>query len=166
MVTSSTIITSGVSVATQGAPASSVEVRVSEILSELESTTSAEGTVVSLPEAVLFDFDRADLKAEAVTTIAKLAEVIAFYADAPVSIRGYTDAKGDDAYNLDLSQRRARSVRDALVGRGVDGGRLSATGFGEADPVAPNTGPGGVDNAEGRARNRRVEVVLEGVSRR
>lgn len=145
--------------------ATTVEVRVREILTELDATTTPEGTVVTLPEQVLFDFDQAVLRPEASATLDDLAEVIAFYADRPVSIRGHTDARGSDEYNQDLSQRRALAVRDDLVQRhGIDQARLEAVGFGETQPVAPNERPDGSDDPEGRQRNRRVEVVVAGAT--
>jgi photosystem I P700 chlorophyll a apoprotein A2 len=157
--------TSQVSVA-DDAPKSSVEVRVEQILSELHAAPSPEGTVITVPERVLFDFDRAEIKPEGAATLDKLVEVIRFYAAAPISIRGHTDSIGDPAYNEGLSQRRAAAVRDYFVSKhGIDGGRLKAVGFGARQPVAPNTKPDGSDNPDGRQRNRRVEIVLEGVRR-
>ncbi len=148
------------------APKSATEVRVGEILSELDTSTTPEGTVITLPEVVLFDFDRAELKPDARATLAEVAEVLAFYAEAPVSVRGHTDAKGADDYNQDLSERRAAAVVAALAGdHGIDPSRLQAEGLGESQPVAPNEHPDGSDNPEGRQQNRRVEIVLEGVQR-
>jgi outer membrane protein OmpA-like peptidoglycan-associated protein len=139
---------------------SSVEVRVAELLSELEAAPTDEGDLVTLPEDVLFDFDSATLKPEASATLDRLAEAAVLAQDRPVDIRGHTDARGDDGYNLDLSRRRAEAVRDHLAGRGVDLARMTAEGFGETRPVAANEGPGGVDDPAGRQRNRRVEVLL------
>lgn len=148
------------------APRSSAEVRVGEILSELDTSTTPEGTVITLPEVVLFDFDQAELKDEARATLAEVAEVLDFYADAPVEVRGHTDSRGDEAYNLGLSERRAVAVVTALTGEhGIDAGRLQAVGLGEAQPVAPNELPDGADNPAGREQNRRVEIVLGGVQR-
>ena len=65
---------------------------------------------------------------------------------------GYTDSMGSEAYNLDLSQRRADTVRNEMIKRGAPADRIKATGYGEADPVGDNT------TKEGRARNRRVEL--------
>lgn len=147
-------------------PKSATEVRVGEILSELDTSATPEGTVITLPEVVLFDFDRAELKPDARATLAEVSEVLAFYAEAPVSVRGHTDAKGPDDYNQDLSERRATAVVAALAGdHGIDPSRLQAEGLGESQPVAPNEHPDGSDNPEGRQQNRRVEIVLEGVQR-
>lgn len=149
-----------------GRAESSVEVRVADILSQLRATQTGEGTLIRLPERVLFDFDKADLKPEAAARLDELAEVVRFYADAPVAIGGHTDALGADAYNEDLSRRRAESVRRYLIDRHqIGAGRVRATGYGETRPVAANTNPDGSDNPAGREQNRRVEVLLEGVRR-
>ena len=71
-----------------------------------------------------------------------------------VSVEGHTDATGADAYNQSLSERRAHAVLDYLAGKGVDASRLSAQGFGEGAPIAPN------ETREGRTLNRRVELRL------
>ena len=148
------------------APESSAEVRVGEILSELDTSATPEGTVITLPEVVLFDFDQAELKPDARATLAEVAEVMAFYADAPVTVRGHTDSRGDDAYNQGLSERRAGAVVAALTGdHGIDAGRLQAVGLGETQPVVANERPDGSDDPDGRQQNRRVEIVLEGVQR-
>ncbi len=122
--------------------------------------------MISLPERVLFEFDKADLKPEAAAQLDQIAEVLKFYSSAPVSIRGYTDSRGTDAYNLDLSQRRADAVKNYLTGKPeMDAARLKTTGLGEKDPIAPNENPDGSDNPTGREQNRRVEIVVEGVRR-
>jgi outer membrane protein OmpA-like peptidoglycan-associated protein len=78
-----------------------------------------------------------------------------------VRIEGHTDAKGSDAYNQKLSERRAQSVRQWLVQKeGVDGSKMAPQGFGARKPVAPNNKPDGSDDPEGRQKNRRVEIVL------
>lgn len=139
---------------------SSVEVRVAELLSELDAAPTDEGDLVTLPEGVLFDFDSANLKPEASATLDGLAEAAVLAQDRAVDIRGHTDSRGADDYNLDLSRRRAEAVRDYLAGRGVDPARMTAEGLGEAQPVAPNEQPDGGDDPAGRERNRRVEVLL------
>lgn len=149
-----------------GGQQSAVEVRVGQVLSQLEATQRSEGTVITLPERVLFDFDRANLKPDAATTLDQVAEVVTFYADARVSITGHTDSMGSDGYNDDLSRRRAEAVRDDLVTRHrVSPRRLEAVGVGKRQPVAPNTRPDGSDDPAGRQQNRRVEIVLLGVRR-
>jgi outer membrane protein OmpA-like peptidoglycan-associated protein len=91
-----------------------------------------------------------------------VVEIIGQYPKARITIDGYTDAKGADAYNLQLSEKRAASVKSWLVQKGgVDGKRIKTKGWGKANPVAPNTNPDGSDNPEGRQKNRRVEITVK-----
>jgi OOP family OmpA-OmpF porin len=100
---------------------------------------------------VLFGFDQTEIKPEAYGILDEATMVLNNNPGLSVEIQGYTDSTGDEAYNMQLSQKRAESVMEYLVSRGIDPGRLSAKGYGPANPVAPN------DTSEGRARNRRVE---------
>lgn len=108
---------------------------------------------------LLFDFDRAEIRAEAGPALAELSQRIA-RADKTVLIEGHTDGKGTDSYNQGLSERRAVAVKTALVVGGLQQSRLNVRGFGKARPVAPNQNPDGTDDPDGRQRNRRVEVVI------
>ena len=118
-------------------------------------------TIVALDADVLFDFDKATLRPDATTQLAKTADMIRRGGAGDITILGYTDAKGGDAYNLDLSQRRSETVAEWMRGQvGVRQRRFAVTGKGEADPVAPNTKPDGTDDPAGRAKNRRVEIVI------
>src|SRR3989344_1251405 len=92
--------------------------------------------------------------AQAGPRLDKLANFLKQFPDRKLLIEGYTDSVGSDSYNQDLSDRRAQAVRDALVQRGVDTSRITARGYGKAHPVADNASP------EGRAMNRRVEIVI------
>lgn len=114
---------------------------------------------VALPADTLFEFDKADIRPGVEADLRTLAELIG-KTQGTVQLKGYTDAKGEDAYNLALSKRRADAVRTWLAANGVPQTRLQALGFGEADPVAPNQKPDGTDDPEGRARNRRVEAII------
>ncbi|WP_268246401.1 OmpA family protein [Streptosporangium pseudovulgare] len=113
----------------------------------------------------MFAFDKADLSAKARSRIEQVAGILKERAPGKrIGIDGYTDAKGSDAYNAELSRRRAETVRVALAplleGSGVI---LTAAGHGAAEPVAPNTVTVDgevVDNPKGRARNRRVEITI------
>lgn len=117
---------------------------------------------IELSGDVLFDFDSADIRAEAEPVLVGVADVLKQHPDAAVTIAGYTDAKGSDSYNLALSERRAASVKVWLVeNAGVDGAKLTTQGLGEANPVAPNTNPDGSDNPDGRQKNRRVEIAVQ-----
>ena len=110
---------------------------------------------MDLAADVLFAFDSAELTSAATSGLTLAAERIKAAKASSVTVTGYTDSTGPDAYNLTLSQRRAEAVRGALAGL-VPGVQITATGKGEADPVASN------DNAEGQALNRRVSIVFEG----
>lgn len=120
------------------------------------------GLVVDFNADVLFDFDKAELKPAAQPTLEKLSQVVQEYRKSRVAIHGYTDSKGNDAYNLSLSQRRAQAIADWLRQHqpALTPDQLEVTGHGEANPVAPNTTPTGADNPTGRQQNRRVEVVI------
>jgi outer membrane protein OmpA-like peptidoglycan-associated protein len=139
------------------APRSVVDIRVAEIIIEFDGEVTDEGTLLTLEEPILFDFDSDRLKAEAREALDDIAEVLAYYPDAPVQVLGHTDDQGSADYNLGLSQRRADAVTQALTERGIPADRLSADGRGLTEPVASN------DDEEGRAQNRRVEVLIEGV---
>lgn len=107
----------------------------------------------------LFDFDRAEVRPEAAPALVELAERIAAV-DKQVMIEGHTDGKGTESYNQGLSERRASSVRAALVNRGLRLAQLNIRGFGKNRPIAPNEKMDGSDDPDGRQKNRRVEVVI------
>jgi outer membrane protein OmpA-like peptidoglycan-associated protein len=117
---------------------------------------------IELPGDVLFDFDKSELRADAEPTLRQTAEIIQRYPKAKVVIAGYTDAKGAETYNLQLSKQRAASVKAWLVQQGgIDSKRITTKGWGKAKPVAANTHPDGSDNPEGRQQNRRVELTVK-----
>jgi outer membrane protein OmpA-like peptidoglycan-associated protein len=109
-----------------------------------------------MPSEVMFPFDSAVLQPGYATTMAKIAEVLNAYPQSRATITGYTDSQGSEAYNLDLSNRRAEAVRTALISHGVAAGRLTALGRGKADPIGDNS------TAAGRQMNRRVEILVQG----
>jgi len=116
---------------------------------------------IELASDVLFDFDSAEIQPKARPTLARIAKFIGGNAKGQVRILGYTDGKGSAAYNQALSERRARSVETWFVDRdGLRGVAFATQGFGARDPVAPNTKPDGSDDPAGRAKNRRVEIVI------
>ena len=117
---------------------------------------------IELSGDILFDFDKWNIRPAAEPVLTQVAEVIKQYPNAAVVIEGYTDSKGSDSYNLRLSQNRAASVKDWLVKKGgVGNKRMTTKGWGEANPVAPNTNDDGSDNPEGRQKNRRVEITVK-----
>jgi OOP family OmpA-OmpF porin len=105
---------------------------------------------------VVFEFDSARLTSDARKILEDVSKKIIAYKDIPMELAGHTDSVGPDDYNLKLSNLRAGSVRDYLIEQGVAGGKLTASGFGESQPVAAN------DTAAGRQLNRRVELRIEG----
>jgi len=131
--------------------ATSLDQRLTRLGAEVTGTE----VTIRLPGSVLFDFDSAQIRPDAERTLAEVAEVIKGYPKRPVRIEGHTDSVASDDYNQKLSERRAASVRAWLAGKDVDGARLAPHGFGETRPVADN------GTAEGRQRNRRVEVIIE-----
>ena len=134
------------------------------LLRELNAQqTPDQALVVALPADVLFDFDSAILRADAAPALERAAELLQSYPRAPLAVHGHTDAKGTDAYNDALSQRRAQAVAARLAP--LAGGRtLTVRGYGEQRPVAPNTRADGGDDPQGRQKNRRVEIVIQPVS--
>jgi OOP family OmpA-OmpF porin len=106
-------------------------------------------------ENILFDFDKADVKAQYHAVLAKVAEYMRAHPEARIVLAGHTDNVGTREYNMKLSHRRASSVRDYLAKKeGVDVGRITLTGFGFDDPIQDNT------TSAGRAQNRRVQGIL------
>jgi outer membrane protein OmpA-like peptidoglycan-associated protein len=127
----------------------------------LQVKETATETRIELPSDILFDFDKADIRAAAAAALKQVAELLRKSARGTVRIEGHTDAKGSDSYNNRLSQRRAQSVQKWLVEReGLSGVRFAIRGFGKSRPVAPNARPDGSDDPAGRQKNRRVEIVF------
>lgn len=129
--------------------------RVRATLSDFSATVTERGIELTLPEVLLFDFDRFDLRPDATATLSRIAELVGFYAGDPVLIVGHTDSVGSADYNLELSEQRARSVvRSLIQDHGVEPNRLSFEGRGEEEPIASNA------SAAGRQWNRRVVVII------
>ncbi len=125
-------------------------------IAQVRSSATERGQVLTLGD-VFFASGQSSLKAEVRDKLKPVLDFINRYPGQLVLIEGHTDDRGSDAANQRLSEARAASVRDALVALGADAGRLNVKGLGEAQPVTGN------DSAAGRARNRRVDVVIEGV---
>jgi outer membrane protein OmpA-like peptidoglycan-associated protein len=124
-------------------------------MAALRPVTTSRGQVLTLGD-VFFSSGQGDLKAEARGNLRPVLDFINRHPGKPVSIEGHTDDRGADDANLTLSQRRAASVRDALIALGAESARFQVIGLGESSPLADNA------TSEGRARNRRVEVIVEG----
>ncbi len=126
----------------------------------LDARSTDRGVVVTLPD-VLFEFGSSELTREARGRIRDIADVLVNQARGRrITVEGHTDSIGAVSYNQSLSERRAARVAMALASEGVPEGLMQTKGYGKAYPVAPNTNPDGSDNPTGRARNRRVEVVI------
>ena len=145
---------SGIAVAGQSAD-------LERALKDLNADVTPQQVKVNLSADLLFDFDKADVKPEAEPELMKVATVLKSYPKAQVSIEGHTDGKGNDSYNQALSERRAAAVARWLIAHAdLNGANIHTRGWGRTKPVAPNTKPDGSDDPEGRARNRRVEIVV------
>jgi outer membrane protein OmpA-like peptidoglycan-associated protein len=129
--------------------------RLQDEIQQLKAKPTDRGLVLTLGD-VLFDTGRSELNSGASRKLDQLAQFLSEHPDRRVQIDGFTDSVGTDSYNLELSQRRADSVKTALLTRGIDASRISTAGYGVAFPVASNTDSGG------RQLNRRVEVVIGG----
>ena len=116
------------------------------------------GFVITLSDRVLFDFDKSDIRPDASRVLDALAAALKSVPARSMEIRGHTDAKGSDDYNQALSERRAQLVVHALQSR-ASAKDATARGYGESQPVAPNT-LRGADNPGGRQLNRRVEIFV------
>ena len=113
------------------------------------------GMVITLSGSVLFASNKSELLPAAQTRLNDVANALSRQEPtAQIVVEGHTDSQGTAGYNQDLSQRRAQAVRDYLVARGIASDRVTAQGFGFTRPIADN------QSAEGRANNRRVEIVV------
>lgn len=124
-------------------------------LAALAAKEDERGLVISLSGSVLFRTNEDMLMPGAEARLDQVVDALIASGDRNVVVEGYTDASGTDAYNLELSQRRANSVRNYLIHKGYPSERVLAKGMGERRPIADNA------TAEGRANNRRVEIILE-----
>jgi outer membrane protein OmpA-like peptidoglycan-associated protein len=122
-------------------------------LADLAAKKTERGLVITLGD-VLFGVDLTQLTPDGMGTVQKLAAILKEHPQRSVLIEGFTDSTGSNAYNQDLSERRATSVRSALQDMGVARERVSMRGYGEAYPVAAN------DTKQNRQLNRRVEIIV------
>jgi outer membrane protein OmpA-like peptidoglycan-associated protein len=121
----------------------------------LATSESARGLIVNMSD-VLFDTAKYTLKPDTKVSLAKVSGILAAYPGLKLQVEGYTDSVGSDDYNQKLSENRAGSVKDFLVSQGVSINNISAAGYGKSNPVADN------GTAQGRAQNRRVQLVVSG----
>ncbi len=128
-----------------------------EIERDLEGATITrigEGIKITFESGILFDVNKSDLRNVSKENLDKLAVILNKYEDTEILIEGHTDSTGPADYNMDLSVRRAQSVANQLTGAQVAPIRFHIMGYGEDQPVASN------DTAEGRQKNRRVEIAI------
>lgn len=138
------------------AEAESASKRVSEMekeLAELNAKKTERGLVITLGD-VLFDVNEAELKSGSERNVRRIADFLQEYPERKALIEGFTDSTGSESYNQELSERRAEAVRRFLIANGVSADRITARGYGEANPVASNK------TAAGRQLNRRVEIII------
>jgi OOP family OmpA-OmpF porin len=110
---------------------------------------------------VNFDFDKSNIRKADEAELEKAIDFVRKYPGAKVELEGHTDGKGTEQYNQKLSERRAEAVRQYLIKEGaVDKAMISARGYGKTKPIAPNKTKDGKDDPEGRAKNRRVEILI------
>ena len=121
----------------------------------LQTQDTARGLIVNMAD-VLFDFGKYTLKPAAREKLAKISGIVLAHPGLTLQIEGYTDSVGSDEVNQQLSERRADTVRDFLIEQGVTGSSVTAKGFGKSNPVASN------DTPDGRQKNRRVQLVVNG----
>ena len=126
-----------------------------QLNSVLATSESARGLIVNMSD-VLFDTGKYTLKPGTQLSLAKVSGILQAYPGLKVQVEGYTDSVGSDQLNQKLSENRANAVMNFLVSQGVQQANISAQGFGKADPVADNS------TAQGRAQNRRVNLVVSG----
>jgi outer membrane protein OmpA-like peptidoglycan-associated protein len=134
--------------------------RLQEALGALvETRRTALGLVMNLgSDAIQFDFDRSDLRAENRELLSRIAGVLLTARGYSVYVYGHTDDVGTEEYNRGLSERRARAVRDYLVEAGLDSAIITTRGYGKSSPRAPGASAGS------RAQNRRVEIGIVDVA--
>ena len=129
--------------------------KLNELQSKLiQVTKDARGIILSMSD-ILFDVNKATLKADLKTSLAKVAGILSVYQQFNVSIEGNTDNTGSEEHNMKLSQQRADNVMKFLVDQGIDASRLTAKGLGMSMPIADNK------TKEGRQKNRRVDLVIQ-----
>ncbi len=133
---------------------------VNAAISDLDGKIEGNKLFIQLSADVLFDFDKATIKPAAADALKKVALIIKKKAQGPVTIVGHTDSKGTETYNQELSLRRAEATKAWLLDKGGARATYQVEGKGESQPVADNAKPDGSDNPEGRAKNRRVDIII------
>lgn len=141
-------------------PATDAE-RLEIMREELGAKDTVEGWLVTLPEGVLFEFDKSAVLPGGQEVLDDVADLIELTGEPMITVEGHTDNIGTESYNLDLSLRRAEAVKTYLVAmERLNAYEITAAGLGEQRPIAPNQMSDGSDNPQGRQLNRRVEIHI------
>lgn len=140
-----------------------MDVQEAKLRQQLQSTgisvtRDGDNIVLNMPNAITFGFDQTDLSAGAMSALKNVALVVNEYDKTMLNVYGFTDSSGSESYNQRLSQVRASEVSNYLARAGVAANRLITKGMGESHPIASNS------SEQGRAQNRRVEIVLSPTS--
>ena len=122
--------------------------------SDVDITNTGDRLIVTMPNNILFATDSYTVRADLQRDLRTVASNLLAYPNSTIQVIGHTDNEGEASYNQTLSERRANAVADVLMAEGVPFGRIDAIGRGESQPVPSNLTP------EGRAQNRRVEIVI------
>ncbi|GGP39106.1 OmpA family lipoprotein [Shewanella algicola] len=136
-----------------------MDVQEAKLRKQLQSTgvsvtRDGDNIILNMPNEVTFAVDQTVLSQRAKSVLNSVVLVAKEYSDTRLNVIGYTDSSGSESYNLRLSQVRASEVAQYITSQNVNGSRVSSTGMGESNPIANN------NTADGRAQNRRVEIVL------
>ncbi|TVO77822.1 OmpA family protein [Sedimenticola selenatireducens] len=136
-----------------------MDVQEAKLRQQLENTgvsvtRDGNNIILNMPSNITFAVDRSDVNPNFVETLGSVGLVLKEYKSTMIEVAGHTDSTGSDAYNQDLSQRRANAVSNILIANGVQAVRIDSVGYGETRPIASNS------NATGRQQNRRVELTL------
>jgi len=136
--------------------------KIKENLNNLKAKVTDTQIKIDLSGDVLFDFDKWNIREDAKAELKKVLSIIKAYKSTEIIISGHTDSKGSDEYNLNLSLKRANSVKEWFFKNSLlPSSSLKTFGYGEKKPIASNKKKDGSDNPEGRQKNRRVEFLIK-----
>lgn len=156
--TQATVLGAAVGAAVGGAAGYNLDQQEAELRNELDGnvqiTNTGDRLIVTMPQDLLFATDSSVVRPDLRDDLVSVAGSLNKYPESTIQVIGHTDSDGDAAYNQTLSEQRAGSVTGILLGAGVPSARMQAIGQGENQPVASNLTP------EGKAQNRRVEIVI------